>query len=166
MNDGVKVLIERMKTNPEDFTMTPTISGAKEGKFYWVRKKILSYLSEPSSVSPTPSNAPYSHLLLLKQEDLDALVEAFREMHQQEFTDKVMADLFSDGPSEVDTAAEDSARYAAEYKSLYTQQQQYSQQQVYNNQHNGYGNQQLAHNPLTPGAPSGGVFASLGNIFR
>ena len=35
-------------------------------------------------------------MTLLKKDDLDALVDAFKDMHQQEFTDKVMKDLFKE----------------------------------------------------------------------
>ena len=35
-------------------------------------------------------------MTLLKKDDLDALVNAFKDMHQQEFTDKVMRDLFKE----------------------------------------------------------------------
>ena len=90
MNEGVKVLIERMKTNPEDFEYTQDKDykyGMKQGKFYWVTEQIQSYLTNQNS---------HHYLTLLKQEDIDALVNAFKERHEQEFTDKVMRDLFEE----------------------------------------------------------------------
>jgi len=87
MNEGVKILIERMKTNPEDFGIEPTKAGIKEGKFYWVTIQIRDYLM---------NGREHMHLALLKKDDKDALVDAFRDLHQQEFTDKVMNSLFKD----------------------------------------------------------------------
>ena len=90
MNEGVKVLIERMKTNPEDFEYTHDKNhqyGMKQGRFYWVTEQIQSYLTNQNS---------HHYLTLLKQEDIDALVNAFKERHEQEFTDKVMRDLFKE----------------------------------------------------------------------
>jgi hypothetical protein len=90
MNEGVKVLIERMKTNPEDFQLVQDKKSKydlKEGKFYWVKQAVESYLTgEQTSL----------HLMLLKQQDLDALVDAYRDMHQQQFTNKVMNHLFKE----------------------------------------------------------------------
>lgn len=96
MNEGVKVLIERLKTNPEDFELVQSKDYRRdmtEGRFYWVTEQVKSYL--------TGQNTHY-YLTLLKQEDIDALVNAFKEKHQQEFTDKVMRDLFKEeGEGEV-----------------------------------------------------------------
>ena len=87
MNEGVKVLIERMKTNPEDFQMHPIPQGVKRGRFYWVTEEMQKYLNIQSG---------HYYMTLLKKDDLDALVDAFKDMHQQEFTDKVMRDLFKE----------------------------------------------------------------------
>jgi hypothetical protein len=87
MNEGVKVLIERMKTNPEDFQMHPIAQGVKRGRFYWLTEEMQNYLTRQGS---------HYYMTLLKQEDVDALVDAFKDMHQKEFTDKVMKDLFKE----------------------------------------------------------------------
>lgn len=87
MNEGVKVLIERMKTNPEDFQMHPIPQGVKRGRFYWITEEMQKYLN---------IQAGHYYMTLLKKDDLDALVNAFKDMHQQEFTDKVMKDLFAE----------------------------------------------------------------------
>ena len=90
MNEGVKVLIERLKTNPEDFEVVLDEKykhGMKEGRFYWVSEQVRDYLSLGNQ---------HMHLTLLMKEDLDALVDAFKEKHQQEFTDRVMRDLFKE----------------------------------------------------------------------
>lgn len=85
MNEGVKVLIERMKTNPEDFQMHPIPQGVKKGRFYWITEEMQKYLNIQGG---------HYYMTLLKKDDLDALVDAFKDMYQQEFTDKVMKDLF------------------------------------------------------------------------
>ena len=87
MNEGVKVLIERMKTNPDDFQMHPIRQGVRRGRFYWITEEMQNYLTRQGS---------HYYMTLLKQEDVDALVDAFKDMHQQEFTDKVMKDLFKE----------------------------------------------------------------------
>jgi hypothetical protein len=87
MNEGVKVLIERMKTNPDDFQMHPIRQGVRRGRFYWITEEMQNYLTRQGN---------HYYMTLLKQEDVDALVDAFKDMHQQEFTDKVMKDLFKE----------------------------------------------------------------------
>lgn len=87
MNEGVKVLIERMKTNPDDFQMHPIRQGVRRGRFYWITEEMQNYLTRQGS---------HYYMTLLKKDDLDALVDAFKDMHQQEFTDKVMKELFKE----------------------------------------------------------------------
>jgi hypothetical protein len=87
MNEGVKVLIERMKTNPDDFQMHPIRQGVRRGRFYWITEEMQNYLTRQGS---------HYYMTLLKQEDVDALVDAFKDMHQQDFTDRVMKDLFKE----------------------------------------------------------------------
>ena len=94
MNEGVKVLIERMKTNPEDFQIHPIPQGVKRGKFYWITEEMQKYLNIQSG---------HYYMTLLKKDDLDALVDAFKDMHQQEFTDKVMRDLFKEEEEQIPT---------------------------------------------------------------
>ena len=101
MNEGVKVLIERMKTNPEDFQMHPIPQGVKRGRFYWVTEEMQKYLNIQSGHYYIQSGHYY--MTLLKKDDLDALVDAFKDMHQQEFTDKVMRDLFKEEEEEIPT---------------------------------------------------------------
>lgn len=90
MNEGVKILIERMKTNPEDFKLAQGKDyrhGMTEGRFYWVTEEIQKHLNIQSD---------HYYVTMLKKDDLDALVDAFKDMQQQEFTDKVMRDLFKE----------------------------------------------------------------------
>lgn len=72
MNEGVKILIERMKTNPDEFTNGTKWAGLIHG--------YKAYLSE---------------------EDAKTLDNAFNELMQQTFTEKVMKELLA--PEEDDS---------------------------------------------------------------
>lgn len=63
MNDGVALLLERMKTNPEEFT---------EGKWNALIQ---------------------SHKMFLNKEDCEALDAGVNALMQQRFTEKVMEEL-------------------------------------------------------------------------
>jgi hypothetical protein len=71
MNDGVKILLERMKTNPEEFIDFP-----KE-------KHIISKWGEVIS----------DYESYLEPEDLQALKNGLKAIHQQHFTEKVLEKL-------------------------------------------------------------------------
>ena len=64
MNDGVALLLERMKTNPEEFL--------DEGK--WAR--VMN-----------------DHVIFLEEDDRNALNAGINKLHQQRFTEKVMEEL-------------------------------------------------------------------------
>ena len=66
MNEGVKILIERMKTNPEEFLQGSKWAGLIHG--------YKSYLSE---------------------EDAKILQDTYNGLMQQEFTEKVMTELLA-----------------------------------------------------------------------
>jgi len=86
MNEGVKILIERMKTNPEDFASATSSYG---GRFSWINAELQNRI-ERGGGHP---------LDMLPQEDVDALLGAYREIRQQDFTDKVIKSLFADEKS-------------------------------------------------------------------
>jgi len=65
MNDGVAMLLERMKTNPEEF-------GVRDGKW---------------------TSLMNNHIMHLEKEDRDALNEGMDKLMQQRFTEKVMEEL-------------------------------------------------------------------------
>jgi hypothetical protein len=65
MNEGVKILLERIKTNPEEFT---------EGKWHSLIQ---------------------SHRMFLNKEDCEALDEAINKLMQQRFTERVMKELLA-----------------------------------------------------------------------
>lgn len=101
MNEGVKILIERMKTNPEDFSgytgwgsaTRPVAKALRTGRFDWVVGEIQNFLNKVGE---------HPNIDTLPQEDTHALVSAYREICQQEFTDKVMKSLFADEESPLD----------------------------------------------------------------
>lgn len=65
MNDGVKILLERMKTNPEEFGD--------------VRSKWNQVISE--------------HIQFLEEEDRKAITNGIDKIMQQRFTEEVMKEL-------------------------------------------------------------------------
>jgi hypothetical protein len=78
MNDGMKIILERLKTHPEEFA-DDSNPFASEGK--WT--KLIHQ---------------YQHNL--PQEDVDAFKQAIDEIRQAEFTAKVMEELLDPKPEE------------------------------------------------------------------
>lgn len=78
MNDGVKLLLERIKTNPEEFADDEN-PFTYEGKWMRIFEK-------------------YKHNL--SKEDVDAFLEAFNTLRQEHFTAEVMAELLDPKPEE------------------------------------------------------------------
>ena len=73
MNDGMKIILERMKTHPEEFQ--PDYSNPRtQGKNKW---EVLIDKYEKN----------------LNPEDIHAFAEAFDAMHQEQFTAQVMKEL-------------------------------------------------------------------------
>jgi hypothetical protein len=71
MNDGIKILLERLKTHPEEFTDDEN-PFSYEGKWMRIFEK-------------------YKHNL--SKEDVDIFLEAFNNLRQEKFTAEVMAEL-------------------------------------------------------------------------
>jgi len=79
--DGVKMLLDRMKNNPEDFEY--------EGRLYGYRNTMEEVLSAP------PAHQP---LWFLNETEKKALSDGYREMHKQIFTAKVVQDILRPAP--------------------------------------------------------------------
>lgn len=77
MNEGVKILIERMKTNPDEFIAPRNTGASKWGHL------IESYMDS------------------LDDEDQKAIKDGYKEIHQQRFTEAVMKELLA--PEEDDS---------------------------------------------------------------
>ena len=79
--DGVQLLLDRMKNNPEDFEY--------EGKLYGYRNTMEEVLNSP------PAHQP---LWFLNETEKKALSDGYREMHKQRFTSGVVQTIFSPEP--------------------------------------------------------------------
>ena len=79
--DGVKMLLDRMKNNPEDFEY--------EGKLYGYRNTMEEVLNAP------PAHQP---LWFLNDTEKKALSDGYRDMHKQIFTAKVVQDIVRQPP--------------------------------------------------------------------
>jgi len=79
--DGVKMLLDRMKNNPEDFEY--------EGKLYGYRNTMEEVLHNP------PAHQP---LWFLNDTEKKALSDGYRDMHKQIFTAKVVQDIVRQPP--------------------------------------------------------------------
>ena len=73
MNEGVKILLERIKTNPEEFTIG-------DGGFHTLSKwgRLIA-----------------DYQTYLEPEDCEILKSAINKLHQQTFTEKVMKELLA-----------------------------------------------------------------------
>ena len=73
MNEGVKILLERMKTNPEEFAIG-------DGGFHTLSKwgRLIA-----------------DYQTYLEPEDCEILKSAINKLHQQTFTEKVMKELLA-----------------------------------------------------------------------
>ncbi len=79
--DGVQLLLDRMKNNPEDFEY--------EGKLYGYRNTMEEVLNSP------PAHQP---LWFLNDTEKKALSDGYRDMHKQMFTAKVVQDVYRPAP--------------------------------------------------------------------
>ena len=79
--DGVQLLLDRMKNNPEDFEY--------EGKLYGYRNTMEEVLNAP------PAHQP---LWFLNDTEKKALSDGYRDMHKQMFTAKVVQDVYRPAP--------------------------------------------------------------------
>jgi len=79
--EGVQMLLDRMKHNPEDFEY--------EGKLYGYRNTMEEVLNAP------PAHQP---LWFLNDTEKKALSDGYRDMHKQMFTAKVIQDVYRPAP--------------------------------------------------------------------
>jgi hypothetical protein len=83
MNKGVEILIERMKTNPEDFD--------HDGKFADTARRIREEISGSYG-----DKQPWFTRHLLTEAEWEKLRDAFIEMSRDKFTESVMKNLLKD----------------------------------------------------------------------
>ena len=100
MMQSVQVIIERLKTNPEDFfgDMEGRLIGRHAPKFNDVREKLDNLLTEPQD--------GHTHRLwYLNEDEKLALREAYKEARRARFEAKVFHTLLT-APTAVDLAVE------------------------------------------------------------
>lgn len=79
--EGVKMLLDRMQNNPEDFDY--------EGRLYGYRNTMEEVLRNP------PANQP---MWFLNQTEVKALIDGYTAMHRQKFTAQVVHDILRPAP--------------------------------------------------------------------
>lgn len=92
MLEGVRILIDRMESSPEDFVYdTTTVHVQRTPRFYYITEAINQILDGD------PKYNIFSHLT---SEEKSALIIAFRKMMRQAFTAQVIARTFEDKVAE------------------------------------------------------------------
>ena len=79
--EGVKMLLDRMQNNPEDFDY--------EGRLYGYRNTMEEVLRHP------PADQP---MWYLNQTEIKALIDGYTAMHKQKFTAQVVHDILRPAP--------------------------------------------------------------------
>jgi hypothetical protein len=91
MNEGVKILIDRMGTNPEDFgerDFEPNTGRIIRGRFQSVASVLKKRLSGESPA--------WDAMNVLTTEEIEALTAAYVEMERKKFTNNIMAKLLEE----------------------------------------------------------------------
>jgi hypothetical protein len=101
MMQSVQVIIERLKTNPEDFfgDLEGRLIGRHAPKFNTVREKLDDLLIEK------PDVGHIHRLWYLEPEEKEALLAAYKEARRERFEAKVFHTLLT-APTAVDLAVE------------------------------------------------------------
>ena len=92
---GVQILLERMKSNPEDFELhqydIPTMQGVK-GRFYDFAQSIEGII-----LGKIEKDRPWRDWQYFTDEERKALIEGFKEMKRGKFDKKIMERVFDEG---------------------------------------------------------------------
>jgi hypothetical protein len=92
MLEGVRILIDRMESSPEDFVYdTNNVHVQRTPKFYYITDQINQILE---------GGTKYNMFSHLTSEEKTALIVAFRKMMRQAFTAQVIARTFEDKAEE------------------------------------------------------------------
>lgn len=92
--DGVKILVERMETHPEDFIYQEEGIGARMPRFWHITDALGNVIYGKED---TPGA-----LIHLTSEEKTALIVAYRKMMRQHFTSSVISKLYA-AQEEVET---------------------------------------------------------------
>jgi hypothetical protein len=91
MNEGVKILIDRMESNPEDFEdrdFEPNTGRITRGKFKGVADVLKKRLSG--------ERPAWDAMNVLSTEEIEALTAAYVKMERKKFTNGIMAKLLEE----------------------------------------------------------------------
>jgi hypothetical protein len=91
---GVKILLERMKSNPEDFEMldfNPTAFKSIEGRFYGFAKSLAKVIS-----CDDDKDISWQEWRYFTAEERQALVDGFKEMKRTKFDKEIMERVFDE----------------------------------------------------------------------
>lgn len=133
---GVRILIERMATNPEDFADDeydlPTMQRRKTTKFGHLSKMLEQLLTGRDKARLLESWAEWHYLTKAEQ---DALLAAYKQMRRVEFDKRIMERVFDDKfyQRQEEEAQAMAAMQQAQTRYLHAQQKQPSQLSPHNN---------------------------------
>ena len=91
---GVKILLERMKSNPEDFEMIdydPSILQGVQGRFYQFAQSM-----DDMVIGKQDKNRPWRDWQYFTKEERQALLDGFKEMKRAKFDKMVMERVFDE----------------------------------------------------------------------
>jgi hypothetical protein len=91
---GVKILLERMKSNPEDFEMLDfdvATSLGVQGRFYDFAQSIEGII-----LGTTEKGRPYRDWHYFTEEERQALIDGFKEMKRAKFDKGIMERVFDE----------------------------------------------------------------------
>ena len=91
MNRGLQILLERVKSNPEEFT--PDIVGRYPDKWRSVLQLVQLRMEEPVQAG--------KHLDFLSDEEIAVLWRAMQDVRADQFTKQIMNTLLMDAKSEL-----------------------------------------------------------------
>jgi hypothetical protein len=91
---GVKILLERMKSNPEDFELIDydaSLMHSVTGRFYDFAQAV-----EGVVLGKTDKDRPWKDWQYFTEEERQALIEGFKEMKRAKFDKKIMERMFDE----------------------------------------------------------------------
>ncbi len=91
---GVKILLERMKSNPEDFELLDydaSLMHSVKGRFYEFAQAIEGLI-----LGKIEKDRPWRDWQYFTDEERQALIEGFKEMKRVKFNNKIMERVFDE----------------------------------------------------------------------
>ena len=91
---GVKILLERMKSNPEDFELLDydaSLMHSVKGRFYEFAQAVEGVI-----LGKTDKDRPWKDWQYFTEEERQALIEGFKEMKRVKFDKRIMERMFDE----------------------------------------------------------------------